>query len=321
MVRDVVVGVADATSGRSLLPVGSRLAAAMGGELRLVHVVDVSEHKYGELDSQAIWEASEAARGEHMLADLATSIPALPPTTTMIRHGDVAEVLADEAQSGREAVLVVGSRGLGPVRGRLLGSVSRRLLERSATPLVIVTPQASSTPWTTPGRGVLVGYDGSQESRAALSVAADLAQATREPLTLAHVEVLGVGFTAADRSAVDHVVHALSGGRRAMLEEAATHLPVELPVTHAELWGTSASEALIEEARTTGHDLIVVGTRAGDRWRRALMGSVARGLMAHSPVPVVVVHSPHLADSEPDAARRHSACPDAVPASPSPVAE
>lgn len=45
--------------------------------------------------------------------------------------------LLDQAASGA-ALLVVGSRGLGGVRGMVLGSVSRTVVERSSIPVVVV---------------------------------------------------------------------------------------------------------------------------------------------------------------------------------------
>lgn len=48
-----------------------------------------------------------------------------------------AQGLLEQAESGA-AMLVVGSRGLGSVKGILLGSVSRTVVERSPIPVVVV---------------------------------------------------------------------------------------------------------------------------------------------------------------------------------------
>ena len=45
--------------------------------------------------------------------------------------------LLEQAEAGA-ALLVVGSRGLGSVKGILLGSVSRTVVERSPIPVVVV---------------------------------------------------------------------------------------------------------------------------------------------------------------------------------------
>ena len=53
-----------------------------------------------------------------------------------LRHGDPASVLL-EAGKGAQ-LLVVGTRGLGPVRGALLGSVAQRCLAGAPCPVVVV---------------------------------------------------------------------------------------------------------------------------------------------------------------------------------------
>ena len=60
--------------------------------------------------------------------------------TGRLREGDPAAVLAEE--SGNLGVLVVGSRGYGPVGSVLVGSVASKLLTRSACPVMVV-PQGA----------------------------------------------------------------------------------------------------------------------------------------------------------------------------------
>jgi nucleotide-binding universal stress UspA family protein len=54
-------------------------------------------------------------------------------------EGDVANALVAETE-GRTGLLVMGSRGLGPIRRALLGSVSRKVVHHASCP-VIVTPR------------------------------------------------------------------------------------------------------------------------------------------------------------------------------------
>ena len=53
-------------------------------------------------------------------------------------HGDVVDCIADTATSLGADLLVVGSRGLGPLSGAMLGSVSHALVRRSPVPITIV---------------------------------------------------------------------------------------------------------------------------------------------------------------------------------------
>jgi nucleotide-binding universal stress UspA family protein len=71
-------------------------------------------------------------------ASLARGLGAVAEAVAAPEGSDVAETVeAIAAQRGAEAV-VVGSRGLGGVKSRLLGSVSRRLLHEAHRPVLVV---------------------------------------------------------------------------------------------------------------------------------------------------------------------------------------
>jgi nucleotide-binding universal stress UspA family protein len=54
------------------------------------------------------------------------------------RRGDPAQQLEATAAAATALMLMVGSRGLGPWRAVLLGSVSRRVLQIARRPVMIV---------------------------------------------------------------------------------------------------------------------------------------------------------------------------------------
>ena len=63
--------------------------------------------------------------------------------------------------------------------------------------------------------------------------------------------------------------------------------------------GTRFSNAILDDARAWRAELIVVGTRGRGALIHLLLGSVAERIIRHSPVPVLLVGSPH-----PEKARR-----------------
>ena len=65
------------------------------------------------------------------------------PTEPVVAVGAPEEVLAEESQTAD--LVVVGSRGYGPHRAVLLGSVSGRLVREAACP-VIVVPRGIEAP-------------------------------------------------------------------------------------------------------------------------------------------------------------------------------
>ena len=61
-------------------------------------------------------------------------------------------------------------------------------------------------------------------------------------------------------------------------------------------------EAIVEEARSWGADLIVLGSHGYGRVRRVLLGSVAAAVVATAPCSVQVVRARHLIDDAESAA-------------------
>ncbi len=87
----------------------------------------------------AITEVEEPAGAQH-IADAAArrARAAGVEATAHAGQGDVVDVIAEAAKSLGADLLVVGSRGHGPVSGAVLGSVSHALVHRSPVPLTVV---------------------------------------------------------------------------------------------------------------------------------------------------------------------------------------
>ena len=73
---------------------------------------------------------------EDELAQAVSALDADLDVTETLLEGDARELLARE--SGELDLLVVGSRGFGPLRAVLLGSVSSALVRSAESPLVVV---------------------------------------------------------------------------------------------------------------------------------------------------------------------------------------
>ena len=63
----------------------------------------------------------------------------------------------------------------------------------------------------------------------------------------------------------------------------------------------SAAQAIVDDARDQGIDLIVVGTHGRGGVSRVLLGSVAERVVRTAPCPVLTVHDHERALLEPDA--------------------
>jgi len=143
---------------------------------------------------------------------------------------------------------------------------------------------------------IVIGTDGSPGARAAVHEGLDLARRLGAPVifvTVRHsIPLLGDPFY--QRKLSEQLAHA-----RAVLDEAraeADRLGVEADHEIAE---GDAVDELLRTARYAEADLIVVGSRGLGPVAGAVLGSVSRALVQHSPIPVLVV-------KEPVGARRHT---------------
>ena len=190
-------------------------------------------------------------------------------------RGSPAHVLCE--QSAAAEIVVVGSRGLGGVRGLLIGSVPWQVASHARGPVVVVRGQrwpANASPGP-----VVAGADGSGASRAAVTFACREAELRGVPL----VSVCAM----ADAPAV------LGGARR--LEEEFSRMMTEIEKEHPDLTvlrqvspGSGRAELL---RAATGAQLLVIGSRGRGGIDGMALGSVAQAVLQHSPCPVGVVRA------------------------------
>jgi nucleotide-binding universal stress UspA family protein len=138
---------------------------------------------------------------------------------------------------------------------------------------------------------ILVGVDGSPESRAAVDYASRLARETGRSLVLAYVaepplplELVPVQSDQELRTWAQKVLDGI--GSRAKR----TGLDVETAVLSGPV-----AETLAETALAEGIDFVVVGHRDRSAVTRALLGSVADRLAQISPKPLLLVPEAALA--------------------------
>jgi nucleotide-binding universal stress UspA family protein len=130
---------------------------------------------------------------------------------------------------------------------------------------------------------IVVGYDGSPHSRKALERAADISHgATVAVVSSAHVE----GFLGGAVSPIDP---AEAEAREQALDEARKYLEGRGVAGQFIAGNGNPADVLVEEAKESGADLIVVGTHGRNAARRLALGSVSTNVVQHASVDVLVV--------------------------------
>ncbi|WP_310527244.1 universal stress protein [Nocardioides sp.] len=190
--------------------------------------------------------------------------------------------------SRQAALVVVGSRGRGPVRRLLLGSVGVAVTRHASCPVVVVRPG-------NPGlvrNGVLVGVDGSEMSLGVLEFAFRHASLHGLPLTVLHTFVDSMVYDATAGVAVPFMVDVRSSDaeeERLLLAESMSGMQEKYPdvPVRTELARGLPADRLLEEAARM--NLVVVGSHVGGTAAQLLRGSVAMAVVEHATCPVALV--------------------------------
>ncbi|MEA2357278.1 MAG: hypothetical protein QOI62_538 [Solirubrobacteraceae bacterium] len=139
------VAYAHGEEGRQALHGAHALARRLGATLRVIAVVKVTLRMFGETEPSVAGqrgkrredvEGEHKARAERELRQLVAELDGDVPIDVDVFVGDPADVLVELSE--RLDLLVCGSRGYGPLRAVLLGSVSRRVVAEAHCPVIVL---------------------------------------------------------------------------------------------------------------------------------------------------------------------------------------
>jgi nucleotide-binding universal stress UspA family protein len=144
-----LIGVAYDRSEEAKLALGQaeRLAQAFGARLQVITVVPVRATIVREADivieADLAGELGQALRHhyQHLLDEATSALVGETGAESALEEGDPAAILAKRAS--KLDLLVMGSRGYGPIRSALLGGVSAQVIRTASCP-VLVTRRGSA---------------------------------------------------------------------------------------------------------------------------------------------------------------------------------
>jgi nucleotide-binding universal stress UspA family protein len=275
-------------SARSLDAVRTAAAIAEGSRAHLTILTAVRTGKaaFGGVNLSSV-RPSAARQARDALHEAASVIPEGLLATVSIERGSPVRVILDRVRGGAYDLLVIGSRGRGPLRSALLGSVSRRVIERSPIPVLVAHGRPRRQ-----FRRCLVAVDGSRASLEALSAAIRIAP-PGVVFTVLGVDVGRWAPAPTDPAAIDVCTPKWDEQTMRILEDAEAAVNTGRDVERLCVVSSSATRGIVDTARQRRPDLVVVGSRGLGVVRRALLGSVAHGVVDRlDDIPVMVVHDP-----------------------------
>jgi nucleotide-binding universal stress UspA family protein len=262
MQNSIVCAVDGSRPSRSAAQVAAQLARKLNLKLILAYATeDRPTFPYGNRPLKELQRRRAIEEGRELLETVAAELPADAPDLRVV-FGTPVEGLSTVCNEDAAELLVVGSRGRGPLASALLGSVTAQLASTAACPVLVVpAPEAAERFLASEASGgtIVCGVDGSPESERALHVAAGLAERMM-------IELLPVYVDDGKRR------HASVG------DEGPLHVDYGEP-----------ADGLRRRAVGDDGRLIAVGSRGRGALSAAVLGSVSGALAATAPVPVLVV--------------------------------
>ena len=143
-------------------------------------------------------------------------------------------------------------------------------------------------------QNILVAVDFSNVSKGLLDQAARLAQAFQAKLWLIHVappDPAFVGYEAGPQFIRDQVAAHLQKEHSQLQDQAELLRGQALEVTPLLIQGQTI-QTILNEAQRLQADLIILGSHGHGALHRALVGSVAEGVLRKAPCPVMIVPAP-----------------------------
>ena len=271
------------------------LSARTGSELHVVHAwLPFPDHSHPSIavaPDAALYERE----AQKLLFEELDKVEAAGGAASggHLERGRSAETISDLAEELEVGLVVVGSRGLGPVMRLVMGSVSEAVIDLATCPVLVLRGGEGAWP---PSR-VVVGDDSSPGAKGAGDLAASIAGIVGASVLLVRAvpmvrDVSEAARFVEDAAALPHQAtlgrHELFLAARARRLEEASGLRPRVRVR-----GGEAASSLILEAAEEGEGppLIAVGRRGLGPLERLRLGSVSTKVLRAAMGPVLVIPS------------------------------
>ena len=287
----IVVGVDGSAHAKRAVSWAAQQAVLEGRTLALVHCSDLipvrgtAWQDTAGIDHRGLNSAVKAV-SHGVVASASEQAEQEQPNVTVLSEVldvDPRDALVD--LSTHAHLVVLGSRGLGPLRSATLGSVSASVARHAHCPVVVCRPPEGPT---SAGNRVVVGADGTSTTMSVLDFAFAEASLLRVPLTVMHC------FW--DVMAATHGPGSVAAGEdtdltdlRLLLAESVAGFAEKYPDVEVtlELARGLVDECLSDRAPDAG--LVVVGRSSATGWARFMHTSCAVAVLERARTTVAVV--------------------------------
>jgi nucleotide-binding universal stress UspA family protein len=140
--RRIAVAYDGGREARRALDTAVRLASALGGEVVLLACFESPALAASALGGGLDFETDMQQAFVRVVEEAAAAISGVPVTTRLL-NGSAGHEIAEASHDGVD-LLIAGSRGYGPLRSVIVGSVSRHLVAHAACPVLVIPRSAEA---------------------------------------------------------------------------------------------------------------------------------------------------------------------------------
>ncbi|MBQ9441475.1 MAG: universal stress protein [Selenomonadaceae bacterium] len=137
MVKNILIPVDGSDGSDKAVAQAVELAKIYEAKLNFLYVANINQLAINAALSHAILDAVKKA-GQTILTRAENMVPSEVESENFLETGAPAAVILEFEEKLNAGLIVMGSRGLGLVKGVLLGSVSQYITERAKCPVLIV---------------------------------------------------------------------------------------------------------------------------------------------------------------------------------------
>lgn len=260
-------------------------------ELHILHVLDVPTPAYPMMvpevaqELYATVEQSMREDGGRLLDRIVSLLPMdTGPVTKHLEIGSPADRIVESAASLQAGLVLLGARGVGPIKERFVGSVSHRVLTFAPCATLILPGPMKTL------KQVLLPLQGSQDAERALSFLRQ--NPFREPVTVTILTVLPQTTPPwpVDAATAKQLESETLRSAEAFTETVAAQLTqMGYGVQKKAVLGAPV-ESILREAAGLSADLLLMGSRGRHGLTRMVLGSVSHAVLHHAPCPLLVFH-------------------------------
>jgi len=282
----VLVGVDGSPAARCAVDWAAREAAMRNVRLTLVHAVQPIGVTLPRLTATTAFSRWQVEQGQKILDEAVETARSTTPgggpaqIETEMLFSPAVPVLVDLSKDAD--LVVVGSRGRGPITRSLLGSLSSSLIRHAHCPVAVIHDEDPLMPYPADAP-VLVGIDGSPASELAIAIAFHEASWRRVDLVALHVwsDVEVNDYPAIDWPAMKPAAEEILAERLAGWQDRYPDVTVRRVVEC-----DHPTYHLVRQSESA--QLVVVGSHGRGGFAGMLLGSVSAAVAHSARMPVIV---------------------------------